>query len=138
MPTWAQKRASIAQALQGGNPPSVGASPMVNPMMTAMGPQASGLMGSAPTQGQMMAQANASLQGAPGFNYVAPQVGPAPAPVPAAAPAAAAGGGAAINPALAYGFGGGGISTQQAMDYLRGNRGSQAFQDNNRIRGASK
>ena len=78
--TWAQKRAGIAQALQGGNPPSVGAGSMVNPMISAMSPQAPGLMGSAPTQGQMMAQANASLQGAPGFNYVPPQVGPAPVP----------------------------------------------------------
>jgi hypothetical protein len=43
-------------------------------------------MGATPTQGQMMAQANASLQGAPGFNYVPPQVGPPPPP-PAAAPA---------------------------------------------------
>jgi hypothetical protein len=70
---------------------------MVNPMITAMSPQepgiaggaaAPGLMGAAPTQGQMMAQANASLQGAPGFDYVPPAVGPAPV----AAPAAGAGG----------------------------------------------
>jgi hypothetical protein len=66
---------------------------MVNPMISAMSPMApgigggsGGLMGSAPTQGQMMAQANASLQGAPGFDYVPPQVGPPPVPA-AAAPA---------------------------------------------------
>jgi len=89
MPTsWEQKRAAIAAALAGGNPPSVGAGPMVNPMIGAMSPQAPGLMGAAPTQGQMMAQANASLQGAPGFNYTPPPVGPPPVAAPAAAGAA--------------------------------------------------
>jgi hypothetical protein len=57
---------------------------MANPMITAMSPQAPGLMGAAPTQGAMMAQANASLQGAPGFDYAPPAVGPAPVAAPAA------------------------------------------------------
>ena len=84
MPTpWAQKRAQIAAALAGGNPPSVGAGPMANPMIAAMSPQAPGLMGAAPTQGAMMAYANQQLQGAPGFNYVPPAVGPPPVPVAA-------------------------------------------------------
>jgi hypothetical protein len=59
---------------------------MVNPMIAATG--SGGLMGAAPTQGAMMAQANASLQGAPGFNYAPPPVGPPPPP-----PAAAGGAG---------------------------------------------
>jgi hypothetical protein len=92
MPTsWEQKRAAIAAALAGGNAPSVGADPMVNPMIAAMSPQAPGvaggspgLMGAAPTQGAMMAQANASLQGAPGFDYAPPTVGPDPVATPAA------------------------------------------------------
>jgi len=45
---------------------------------------------STPTQGQMMAQANASLQGAPGFDYVPPQVGPPPVPAASAGAAPAA------------------------------------------------
>jgi len=140
MPTsWEQKRAAIAAALAGGNPQSVGAGPMVNPMINAMSPQAPGvaggspgLMGAAPTQGQMMAQANASLQGAPGFDYVAPPVGPPPVPVAAAAP----GQGAGSTPEELRAFmerGGGRYAPVQGVLAPRGG-GSAAFIANNRMR----
>jgi len=96
-PSWAQKRAQIAQALAGGGGSgwsglgqSLGAGIMANPMLRwgnqgAAAPEmAGGMFGGGQTQGQQMAQANASLQGAPGFNYVPPPVGPAPAPAAAA------------------------------------------------------